>query len=171
MLGVWNRIMKLRIRILWAKKLVNRLWIVLLHRWIFFSDYKCSSFVPYCLSPRSWTIVYAKTPSFSSLSYILSSFNSLILPPTPPPLPTPLPNPHRRKIRMQCKMSLSKKLTCKGPLRQVVYLSEALSSPMTPYSPPPGRQLPPLSSVLYGIISERRSVLATQLLLREKSGS
>ncbi len=33
-----------------------------------------------------------------------------------------------------------------------------------------GRQLPPLSSVLYGIISERRSVLAAQLLLREKSG-
>jgi hypothetical protein len=33
-----------------------------------------------------------------------------------------------------------------------------------------GRQLPPLSSVLYGIISERRTVLAAQLLLREKSG-
>ncbi len=32
-----------------------------------------------------------------------------------------------------------------------------------------GRQLPPLSSVLYGIISGRRSVLAAQLLLREKS--
>ena len=36
--------------------------------------------------------------------------------------------------------------------------------------PPTGRQLPPLSSVLYGIISGRRSVLAAQLLLREKSG-
>ncbi len=34
-----------------------------------------------------------------------------------------------------------------------------------------GRQLPPFSSVLYGIISERRSVLAAQLLLREKSGA
>jgi hypothetical protein len=34
-----------------------------------------------------------------------------------------------------------------------------------------GRQLPPLSSVLYGIISRRRSVLAAQLLLREKSGA
>jgi hypothetical protein len=33
-----------------------------------------------------------------------------------------------------------------------------------------GRQLPPLSSVLYGIISGRRSELAAQLLLREKSG-
>ncbi len=32
-----------------------------------------------------------------------------------------------------------------------------------------GRQLPPLSSVLYGIISGRRSVLAAYLLLREKS--
>jgi hypothetical protein len=32
-----------------------------------------------------------------------------------------------------------------------------------------GRQPPP--SVLYGIISKRRSVLAAQLLLREKSGS
>jgi len=36
---------------------------------------------------------------------------------------------------------------------------------------PTGRQLPPLSSVLYGIISRRRSVLAAQLLLREKSGA
>jgi hypothetical protein len=34
-----------------------------------------------------------------------------------------------------------------------------------------GRQLPPLSSVLYRIISKRRSVLAAQLLLREKSGA
>ncbi len=34
-----------------------------------------------------------------------------------------------------------------------------------------GRQLPPLFSVLYGIISRRRSVLATKLLLREKSGA
>jgi hypothetical protein len=34
-----------------------------------------------------------------------------------------------------------------------------------------GRQLPPLSSVLYGIILRRRSVLAAQLLLREKSGA
>jgi hypothetical protein len=34
-----------------------------------------------------------------------------------------------------------------------------------------GRQPPPLSSVLYGIIFERPSVLAAQLLLREKSGA
>ncbi len=34
-----------------------------------------------------------------------------------------------------------------------------------------GRQLPPLSSVLYWIISKRRYVLAAQLLLREKSGA
>ncbi len=34
-----------------------------------------------------------------------------------------------------------------------------------------GRQPPPLSSVLYRIISGRRSVLAAQLLLREKSGA
>jgi hypothetical protein len=34
-----------------------------------------------------------------------------------------------------------------------------------------GRKLPPLSSVLYGIISKRRSVLAAQLILREKSGA
>ncbi len=34
-----------------------------------------------------------------------------------------------------------------------------------------GRQLRPLSSVLYGIILRRRSVLAAQLLLREKSGA
>ncbi len=33
-------------------------------------------------------------------------------------------------------MSLSKKLACKGTLRQVFYLSEARSPPMTPYSPP-----------------------------------
>ncbi len=34
-----------------------------------------------------------------------------------------------------------------------------------------GRQLPPLSSVMYGIISRRRFVVAAQLLLREKSGA
>jgi hypothetical protein len=37
--------------------------------------------------------------------------------------------------------------------------------------PTTGRQPPPLSSVLYGKISERHSVLAAQLLLREKSGA
>ncbi len=34
-------------------------------------------------------------------------------------------------------MSSSKKITCKGALRQEFYLSEAPSPPMTPYSPPP----------------------------------
>jgi hypothetical protein len=34
-----------------------------------------------------------------------------------------------------------------------------------------GRQLLPLSSVLYRIISNRRYILAAQLLLREKSGT
>jgi hypothetical protein len=34
-----------------------------------------------------------------------------------------------------------------------------------------GRQLPPLSSVLYRIIYKRRYILAAQLLLREKSGT
>ncbi len=33
-------------------------------------------------------------------------------------------------------MSLSKKLTCKGTLLQVFYLSEAPSLPMTSYTPP-----------------------------------
>jgi hypothetical protein len=45
----------------------------------------------------------------------------------------------RRKIRQerkQCKMSLSKKIDCKGTLRQVFLLSEAPSPPMTPNSPP-----------------------------------
>ncbi len=39
--------------------------------------------------------------------------------------------------RMQCQMSLPKKVTCKWTLRQVFYLSETPSPPMTPYSPPP----------------------------------
>jgi hypothetical protein len=34
-----------------------------------------------------------------------------------------------------------------------------------------GRQPPPLSSVLYRIIYKRRSVVAAQVLLREKSGA
>jgi hypothetical protein len=34
-----------------------------------------------------------------------------------------------------------------------------------------GRQPPPLSSVLYGIIYKRCSVVAAQVLLREKSGA
>jgi hypothetical protein len=44
----------------------------------------------------------------------------------------------RRKIRLiECnaKCRYLKKLTCKGTLRQVFYLSEAPSPPMTPYSP------------------------------------
>jgi hypothetical protein len=45
----------------------------------------------------------------------------------------------------------------------------AFSHIATGRQPPTGRQLPPLSSVLYGIISRRRFVVAAQLLLREKS--
>jgi hypothetical protein len=41
----------------------------------------------------------------------------------------------------------------------------------SPTATPTGRQLPPLSSVLYRIISKRRYILAAQLLLREKSGT
>ncbi len=33
-------------------------------------------------------------------------------------------------------MSYLKKFTCKGTMRQVFYLSEAPSPPMTPYPPP-----------------------------------
>ncbi len=49
----------------------------------------------------------------------------------------------------------------------IVVLAEAVYRMMENYT---GRQLPPLPSVLYGIISERRTVLAAQLLLGEKSG-
>jgi hypothetical protein len=45
----------------------------------------------------------------------------------------------RRKIRLiesNAKRHYLKKLTWKGTLRQVFYLSEAPSLPMTPYSPP-----------------------------------
>ncbi len=48
--------------------------------------------------------------------------------------------PDRRKIRMiefNAKCRYLKKLTCKGTLRQVFYLSETPSPPMTTYSPPP----------------------------------
>jgi hypothetical protein len=38
---------------------------------------------------------------------------------------------------MQCQMMLSNKVTCKGTLRQVFYLSEVHSPPMTPYYPLP----------------------------------
>jgi hypothetical protein len=46
----------------------------------------------------------------------------------------------RRKIRLierNAKCRYLKKLTCKGTLRQLIYLSEAPSPPTTPYSPPP----------------------------------
>ncbi len=46
---------------------------------------------------------------------------------------------YRRKIRLiesKDKCCYLKKLTCKGTLRQVFYLSETFSPPMTPYSPP-----------------------------------
>ncbi len=45
----------------------------------------------------------------------------------------------RRKIRLiesNDKCRHLKKLTCKGTLRRVFYLSAAHSAPMTPYSPP-----------------------------------
>jgi hypothetical protein len=38
---------------------------------------------------------------------------------------------------MQYQVSLSKKLICKWTLRQVFYLSEVPSPPMTPFPPPP----------------------------------
>ncbi len=47
--------------------------------------------------------------------------------------------PPRRKIRLiesNAKCRYLKKLTCKGTLRQLFYLSEAPSPPMTPYSFP-----------------------------------
>jgi hypothetical protein len=48
---------------------------------------------------------------------------------------------------------------------------ESYGSLLEPTMHPTGRQLPPLSSVLYRIISKRRYILAAQLLLREKSGT
>jgi hypothetical protein len=41
-----------------------------------------------------------------------------------------------RLIECNAKCRYLKKLTCKGTLRHVFYLSEAPSPPMTPYSPP-----------------------------------
>jgi hypothetical protein len=43
--------------------------------------------------------------------------------------------------------------------------------PVRPSFAATGRQPPPLSSVLYGIIYKRCSVVAAQVLLREKSGA
>ncbi len=46
----------------------------------------------------------------------------------------------RKKIRLRecnAKCCCLKQLTCKGTLRQVFYLTEASSPPMTPYSTPP----------------------------------
>jgi hypothetical protein len=51
------------------------------------------------------------------------------------------------------------------------YINPIFSTVAVQTGGPTGRQLPPLSSVLYGIISKRRSVLAAQLLHREKSGA
>ncbi len=45
----------------------------------------------------------------------------------------------RRQIRLiesNAKSRYLRQLTCKGTLRQVFYLSEVLSPPMTPYYPP-----------------------------------
>ncbi len=50
------------------------------------------------------------------------------------------------------------------------FVSDGRSMPLALTDQTTGRQPPSLSSVLYGIISESRSVLAAQLLLREKSG-
>ncbi len=48
---------------------------------------------------------------------------------------------------------------------------DARCLPVACSGPTTGRQLRPLSSVLYRIISKRRYILAAQLLLREKSGT
>ncbi len=50
-----------------------------------------------------------------------------------------MPCSYHRKIRLienNAKCRYLKTLTCKGTLRQVFYLSEALSPPLTPYNPP-----------------------------------
>jgi hypothetical protein len=52
-----------------------------------------------------------------------------------------------------------------------VNMSQAISKTCLVSIISTGRQPPPLSSVLYRIISERCSVLAAQLFLREKSGA
>ena len=62
-----------------------------------------------------------------------------------------------------------------GHIRQVDWA--AAQHLLSPFSSPffrvkcTGRQPPPLSSVLYRIIYKRRSVVAAQVLLREKSGA
>ncbi len=59
-------------------------------------------------------------------------------PPLPPP-PSSSPRPYRkiRLIESNAKCPYLKNFACKGTLRQVFYLSEAPSPPMTPYPPPP----------------------------------
>jgi hypothetical protein len=42
-----------------------------------------------------------------------------------------------RLIECNAKCRYLKRLTCRGTLRQVFYLSETPTPPMTPYSPPP----------------------------------
>jgi hypothetical protein len=60
---------------------------------------------------------------------------------SPPPSPPPPGNTWgRRKIRLiesNAKCHYLKKLTCKGTLRQLFYLSEARSLAPSPYSPSP----------------------------------
>jgi hypothetical protein len=53
---------------------------------------------------------------------------------------------------MQFQMSLSKKLTYKGALRQMFCLSEAPSPPLTPYSPPPYTLYTVRARTLYSIL-------------------
>ncbi len=60
-----------------------------------------------------------------------------------------------RLIENNAKCRHLKKLTCKGPLRQVFYLSEVPSPPMTPNSPPPLTHCLPVYSTIY-LFTQRR---------------
>ncbi len=72
-----------------------------------------------------------------------------------------------RKIRLiesNAKYRYLKKFTCKGTLRQVFYLSEAPSPPMTPYFPPPYTQY----KCMQNTYAHREGGRGTVELTREK---
>jgi hypothetical protein len=100
--------------------------------------------------------------------------------------PVALPNPHKHlclfKIGYDVHALLSsvmyilsgKKITAVYPMsrrrwdQNTTQVANRLNRARATYT---GRQPPPLSSVLYRIIYKRRSVVAAQVLLREKSGA
>ncbi len=108
---------------------------------IFVCNRISSSPPPVQLSQSILTSLFLSLFSVCSRKYYIKSLSTLAdgegSVSTKMPAQEILRRRHIRPIESNAKCRYLKKLTCKGTLRPVFYLSQAPSPPMTPYSPLP----------------------------------